>query len=211
MKRAQFSIGYLTEPALAFLPLQAVGCWSRILPLMYEAGGWLKVNDKVIHADDLAKLVGATIEDTEGYLSDLAKVGLIVCDDSGCFCSPRMVRDEAVRRARIAGGKLGGNPNLIVRKSPDATNEAAIASPPASTMADGVAFLHRRDIPEHIARAFLAAVHQRLGDAIFADVVTAAINDNVPEPFAWISRESDLRAPRRKPKGTAPVRFEGLD
>jgi hypothetical protein len=74
--------------------------------------GHLKVGDKVIHATNLARMVGETLEVVEGWLEELRHAGVYDIDEDGSIYSRRMIRDENLRQIRANGGKLGGNPNL---------------------------------------------------------------------------------------------------
>ncbi|MHB8915378.1 MAG: hypothetical protein ACYC4K_06150 [Thiobacillus sp.] len=74
--------------------------------------GYLKVNNKVILPANLSRMVGATLQEIEGWLSELFDAGVYSIDDE-CIFSRRMVRDEEIRLKRSAGGHLGGNPALI--------------------------------------------------------------------------------------------------
>lgn len=86
----------------------------EMLCLMHQGSqyGYLKVNHKVILTPNLARIVGATLHETEGWLNELNDAGVFSVDDDGCIFSRRMIRDEEVRMARAAGGILGGNPSL---------------------------------------------------------------------------------------------------
>lgn len=75
--------------------------------------GHLKVKDKVILEDNLARMCGLTIAETQGYLAELHDAGVYDTDEAGCIFCRRMIRDENLRNARAAGGKKGGNPNLV--------------------------------------------------------------------------------------------------
>jgi hypothetical protein len=55
---------------------------------------------------------GATLDEVVTWISELEDAGVFSRDEDGCIYSKRMIRDEQVRSARAAGGKLGGNPNL---------------------------------------------------------------------------------------------------
>jgi hypothetical protein len=85
-----------------------------MLCLMHQAVpyGHLKVNGKVILPHNLARILGATLEETKGWLAELAEAGVFSTDSDGCVFSRRMIRDEQLRQVRAAGGKLGGNPAL---------------------------------------------------------------------------------------------------
>ena len=82
--------------------------------LMHEGAeyGYLKVGSKVILPDNLARMVGATLQETEGWLDELVTSGVVSVDESGCYYCRRMIKDELVRASRAAGGSKGGNPAL---------------------------------------------------------------------------------------------------
>jgi hypothetical protein len=75
--------------------------------------GYLKVNLKVILAPNLARMVGATLLEVEGWIEELEGAGVFSRDADGAIYSRRMIRDETIREARASGGKLGGNPALM--------------------------------------------------------------------------------------------------
>jgi hypothetical protein len=86
----------------------------EIICLMHEGSpyGYLKVGDKVILADNLARIVGATLPEVEGWIAELESANVFSRDDDGCIFSRRMVRDENTRKLRAEGGSKGGNPAL---------------------------------------------------------------------------------------------------
>jgi len=75
--------------------------------------GHLKVGNKVILPENLARMVGVTIDEIEGLLEELLSAEVYSVDEDGCIFSRRMVKDEKVRAARAAGGSKGGNPALM--------------------------------------------------------------------------------------------------
>ena len=78
--------------------------------------GVLKVGNKVILAPNLAAMIGATLEDTEGWLHELESAGVFDRGENGEIMSRRMIRDENLRNIRASGGKLGGNPAFLKDK-----------------------------------------------------------------------------------------------
>lgn len=121
MKRPSFQFypsDWLRDTALRTCSVGARGLWIDMICFMHEGTpyGHLKVNDKVILSDNLARMVGETIDTVEGYLRELSDAGVFEYDDDGAIFSRRMVKDEKVRNARADGGKKGGNPALINKK-----------------------------------------------------------------------------------------------
>jgi hypothetical protein len=104
----------------------------EIICLMHEGSpyGYLKVGDKVILADNLARIVGATLPEVEGWIAELESANVFSRDGEGCIYSRRMVRDENTRKLRAEGGSKGGNPAL---KKPSKDNhkvETKVNLPP---------------------------------------------------------------------------------
>lgn len=118
MKRPSFQFypgDWLNDAALRMVSVGARGLWIDMISFMHQGSeyGYLKVNGKVILPSNLARMVGATLDEIEGWLSELKEVAVYSMDDQGCIFSRRMIRDEEIRKARAAGGSKGGNPNLI--------------------------------------------------------------------------------------------------
>ena len=117
MKRPSFQFypsDWLRDTALRTCSVGARGLWMDMICYMHEGSpyGYLKVNNKVILPLNLARMVGLTLDETEGYLSELKDAGVYEVDEDGSIFSKRMIRDENLRNKRAEGGKLGGNPKL---------------------------------------------------------------------------------------------------
>lgn len=124
MKRPSFQFypsDWLTDTALRCCSIGARGLWIDMICYMHEGSpyGYLKVNHKVIHKANLARMAGLSLDEVDGYISELVDSGVCQVDEDGCFFSKRMVRDENLRLVRAAGGKKGGNPALIGKKKSD--------------------------------------------------------------------------------------------
>ena len=122
MKRPSFQFypgDWLRDTALRSCSVEARGLWIEMICLMHEGSpyGWLKVGDKVIHPDNLARIVGSTLQNVEGWLKELEHAKVFSKSDDGVIISRRMIRDEEIRQARAAGGVMGGNPSLLSSKS----------------------------------------------------------------------------------------------
>lgn len=77
-----------------------------------EPYGYLVVNGNAIDNAKLARMVGAKVGEVARWIDELETAGVPSRDENGVIFSRRMVRDEALRKVRAAGGKLGGNPAL---------------------------------------------------------------------------------------------------
>lgn len=121
MKRPSFQFypgDWLNDAALRACSVGARGLWMDLLCLMHQGSdyGYLKVNHNPILPSNLARMLGATIEDVQGWLDELESFGVFSRDEDGCILSRRMIRDENIRQSRAAGGSLGGNPALKGKK-----------------------------------------------------------------------------------------------
>lgn len=119
IKRPSFQFypsDWLRDTALRSCSIGARGLWMDMICYMHEGNpyGYLKVGDKVILPDNLARMVGQTLPEVEGWLSELSQAGVYDLID-GAIVSRRMVKDENLRNIRALGGKLGGNPALKVK------------------------------------------------------------------------------------------------
>src|SRR4029078_6027548 len=118
MKRPSFQFypgDWLNDAALRACSVGARGLLVEMICLMDQGSeyGYLKVKDMVILTPNLARMVGATLPEVEGWLAELFKAGVYAINSEGCIFSRRMIRDEEIRLARAAGGILGGNPKLL--------------------------------------------------------------------------------------------------
>lgn len=116
IKRPSFQFypsDWLRDTALRSCSMGARGLWMDMICYMHEGNpyGHLKVGDKVILPDNLARMVGENLSNVEGWLYELNEAGVYDLID-GVIVSRRMVKDENIRNIRALGGKLGGNPAL---------------------------------------------------------------------------------------------------
>lgn len=137
-----------TDPGLRLCSLAARGLWADMLCLMHEAEpyGHLTLSDgREITGAMLARLVGEGSGEVADLLSELEDNSVFSRNDDGIIFSRRMVRDEAIRNARAAGGPLGaadgvkgkehgakgGRPKK--QKPPLPETERGVSEPPPSS------------------------------------------------------------------------------
>lgn len=123
------------DTALRTCSVGARGLWIEMLCIMHQAEpyGHLVVNGKPISPEVLARMVGAKAGEVGRWLVELWNAG-VFNREGDTLVSRRMVRDEAVRKARAEGGKLGGNPALKDNhKVPDKVNHHANLEPTPSS------------------------------------------------------------------------------
>ena len=104
------------DAAVQSCSLAAQGLWINLMCIAHECApyGHLIINGKAMQVAQLARLIGITTKECDSLLSELHGAGVFSISDGGVIFSRRMVKDEATRNARAAGGKLGGNPALML-------------------------------------------------------------------------------------------------
>lgn len=133
---------WLRDTALRSCSTGARGLWIDMICYMHEGNpyGHLKVGDKVILPINLARMVGETLEVVESWLQELKHAGVYDLTSDGVIISRRMIRDENLRKIRAAGGKLGGNPNLMQPKedNPKVNHEDKQKPTPSSSSSSSI-------------------------------------------------------------------------
>lgn len=172
MKRPSFQFypgDWLQDSALRVVSVAARGAWMDMLCLMHQADpyGHLKVNGKVILPPNLARIIGATLAETEGYLTELEEAGVFSRGGDGCIFSRRMIRDEQLRQVRAAGGKLGGNPRLKggdERLGGRLTSKVKQTTTPSSSSSSSSSIQETPVVPkgDSLVDAVLAVYHETL-------------------------------------------------
>lgn len=138
MKRPAFQFypgDWQRDAALRSCSVGARGLWIEMICIMHQAEpyGHLVVNGNPIDPETLARMVGAKATEVTRWQAELHRFG-VFDKDGETIVSRRMVRDEALRKIRAAGGKLGGNPTLMVnRKVEDKVNHHANLQPTPSS------------------------------------------------------------------------------
>lgn len=102
------------DAAVQSCSLAAQGLWINLMCIAHECEpyGHLVINGKPMQVAQIARLIGIGTKECDSLLTELHGAGVFSISD-GVIFSRRMVRDEATRNARAAGGKLGGNPALM--------------------------------------------------------------------------------------------------
>jgi len=170
---------WLRDTALRSCSTGARGLWIDMICYMHEGNpyGHLKVGDKVIHANNLARMVGETLEVVEGWLKELQQAGVFDLTSDSVICSRRMIRDENLRQIRASGGKLGGNPALMDKgkvnhkvieedkqnPTPSSSSSSSVTplSPPTPTLEEFLAWANRCSLPADIAEAWFDRANSR--------------------------------------------------
>jgi len=127
MKRPSFQFypsDWLRDTALRSCSTGARGLWIDMICFMHEGQpyGYLKVGNKVILANNLARMVGESVSVVEDWLDELKQAGVYETTEEGVIYSRRMIRDENLRQIRALGGSKGGNPALLSNKDNNKVN-----------------------------------------------------------------------------------------
>lgn len=212
------------DPALRMCSIGARGLWMEMLCIMHEAEpyGSLRINSRPVTDRQLASLAGASLEEIDGLLIELEEAGVFSRDEDGAIVSRRMQRDKAKADTDKANGKRGGNPKIAKGVNPsdngedkaqkpearDQITEADASDAPLAVDArsllwrDGVSIL--RDISgktEPGAKALIGKWLKASRDdcAIVMSKITAARDNRIGEPIAWISAALDPPKPASRP------------
>lgn len=97
------------DEALQSCSLMARGLWHEMNCIMHSCVpyGHLYRNGKPMTTAQIATLVSITVAQCKKLLAELEDAGVPSRDANGAIFSRRMVRDEAIRAARAAGGQAG--------------------------------------------------------------------------------------------------------
>jgi hypothetical protein len=123
MKRPSFQFypnDWLSASDVRACSVGARGLWIDMLCFMHQGDpyGHLTLNGKGILPPILARIVGASSDDVEGWLAELEAMAVFSRTADGTIYSRRMIRDEEVRQARAAGGvKSLNHPNVAKPKA----------------------------------------------------------------------------------------------
>jgi len=220
MKRPSFQFypsDWLRDTALRTCSIGARGLWIDMICFMHEGNpyGHLKVADKVILPENLARMVGETLEVVEGWLGELNHAGVFQVDEHGAIFSKRMIRDENLRQIRAAGGSKGGNPALTrsskvnlkviqeVKQNPTPSSSSSSSSSKNVHTPVGVSDDVWKEFISH-RKAKKAKVTQLVVDGIAKEAALAGwtLEDALKEAIVrgWTSFKSDWVEKR-----TAPV------
>lgn len=133
---------WMKDPALRACSLAARGLWMDCLCLMFESPrrGYLEhATGQPVTAEQVARMVGATVKEAATLLAELEQVGVSSKTEAGVIYSRRLVRDEEIRVARALGGERGaehgakgGRPTKRgSRRNPSRTPPQTPSEPPS--------------------------------------------------------------------------------
>ena len=96
---------------LRLCSMAARGLWIEMMCIMHDGDpyGYLTIAGRPIAPSALAVLVGESADTVVDLLVELTEYDVVSADTDGALFSRRMVRDEALREARAAGGPAGAD------------------------------------------------------------------------------------------------------
>lgn len=100
------------DEALALCSMAAQGLWMRLLCIAAKEGGYVLIGGKAPTAEKLGRVVRASAQDVEAWLSELEEEGVFSRTGEGVIYSRRMVREAKAAKRNRENGAKGGNPNL---------------------------------------------------------------------------------------------------
>ena len=108
------------NPNLSRCSHAAKGVYMDLLCLMWECDdrGVLATAGRAWSDEDILRAVGGDQVVVTTAISELTSAGILNRNTSGALYCKRTVRAEQVRQKRAGGGKLGGNPQLLVKTGP---------------------------------------------------------------------------------------------
>ena len=112
MKRPSFQFypgDWRRDPALCSCSMAARGLWIDMMCIAHESEeyGVLSLNDKPMTVQQISRVVGEVPAVVAKLIDELESSGVFSRNDRGAIFSRRMVKDEAVRNTRAAGGEVG--------------------------------------------------------------------------------------------------------
>ena len=105
-----YPMDWLTDPALCACSVEAQGAWMRLICVMHQCPtyGHLSTNGKPMEHEEIRRhLPGFSLQKVRKTMEELEENGVFSLTAEGVIYSRRMVRDEAVRLRRAAGGAKG--------------------------------------------------------------------------------------------------------
>jgi hypothetical protein len=101
------------DRALQLCSFAAQGLWMRMLSIGAREGGYIRVGKVACTVEDIAAIVGHSVEEVATLLAELDARNVFSRTRSGCMYNRRQVRDVKIAAQRRANGKLGGNPAVL--------------------------------------------------------------------------------------------------
>jgi hypothetical protein len=134
------------------------GVWFEMLMLMHgsERRGVLVLNGQRMSDDMIARAIGLDIQIFNQTLTTLVSTGVASREEgTGALINRRMLRDEHVRKIRVAAGSMGGNPALLKqnRTFHDKQHETPSSSSSISVSKEKTKTLTQSVPPEQLAGA----------------------------------------------------------
>ena len=107
---------YQKDPAVRACTISARGLLVELFCFMHESpkrGMLMLPNGRPMSIEQLARMCGVGIDDTETLVQELIDTEVISITPDGVLFSRRMVRDENSKMAMVEGGRKGGHRKQI--------------------------------------------------------------------------------------------------
>ena len=126
------------DPGIQGLDYETRGIWLEILLLMHESEyrGKLLLNGQPMPVEALARNLGLEVREVEQAVSKLEAYGVSSIDpETGALINRRMVREEAMRQAKVEAGRKGGQKSRPPNNPTEPKQDGS--TPPSRTEANG--------------------------------------------------------------------------
>ncbi len=156
---------WMTDLKVQSLNFEQQGIWFAILCVMHECEerGKLMENNRPMSRKTLAKLISCDLRKLNRTMDELLAKKVAYTDNSGFVYNKRMVKDEAIRKARKEAGSMGGNPNLVkpkCKKGSQGGNRSSDSDSTTETNSERVQNLTNKSVNDKDWLANTSALHQ---------------------------------------------------
>lgn len=195
---------WLTDRRLRRCSEAARGVWIDLICLMHDGTpyGHAATDGVPLSLHERAQATGIhwrTLRSCEG---ELRHHKVLQESEFGLY-SRRMVKDEELRNKRAAGGKMGGNPNLIKQKKVNLKGwvEGYPARTPPSSSSSSSSSLRSEDLSETTSPQSVSGESRRCNGVRF---------DDIKEVLGYLNTEADHGYRHTKPNGKPSTHAEKI-
>ncbi len=147
------------DPGIQALDYESRGVWFEILLLMWESDdrGKLMLNGEAMPHEGLAQILGVEEAKLKQIVGKLEAFGVASRDpETGALINRRMVRDEAIHRAKVEAGRKGGRKSRppAMSRPVEATPEADGKQERTSSSSSSTSTTHTPQFEEEVQDVF---------------------------------------------------------
>lgn len=119
------------DQALRAVSIGARGLWMECLCIMHEAKpyGHLLLNGNPVENDVLSRMVGASVDEVSGYLTELQQAGVLSVTGKGVVFSRRMTKDHARAQKGQKSAKKRWSQDIDIKEEKEPPNGSPNRTP----------------------------------------------------------------------------------